>query len=71
MVKSEQEKHILTARELEILRLIAKGYNSKEVALILNLSHFTINTYRKSIQHKLNVKNCAEAVYEASKLKLI
>jgi two-component system, NarL family, response regulator NreC len=69
--ESEKPEDILTIREFEILKLIAKGFISKEISLMINLSYFTINTYRKSIQHKLNVKNCAEAVYKATKLKLI
>jgi DNA-binding CsgD family transcriptional regulator len=71
MVKSEKQKNILTVREFEILKLIAKGYTTLEIAYMLLISHHTVESYRKSIQSKLNVKNCTEAVYKATKLGLI
>lgn len=71
MVKSEIQKDFLTIREFEILKLIAKGYTTKEISSMLKISHHTVETYRKSIQIKLNVKNCTEAVYKVTKLQLI
>lgn len=47
----------LTERELEILKLIAKEYSTPEMADQLLLSVNTIDTYRKSLLKKLNVKN--------------
>lgn len=47
----------LTERELEVLKLIAKEYNTPEMAEQLLLSPSTIDTYRKSLLKKLNVKN--------------
>jgi DNA-binding CsgD family transcriptional regulator len=71
MIKSGKQEDILTVREFEVLKLIAKGFRTKEISLILKISHYTVDTYRKSIPHKLNVKNCTEAVYQATKLQLI
>lgn len=71
MVESEKHKYILTAREVETLQLIAKGYTTLEIAYMLFISHHTVESFRKSIQSKLDVKNCTEAVYKATKLRLI
>jgi two-component system response regulator NreC len=52
----------LTSRELEVLRLIALGYTSVEVAAKLKLSPRTIETHRARIQHKLGIDNRAQLV---------
>jgi DNA-binding NarL/FixJ family response regulator len=49
----------LSPRELQILRLVAEGKSSKEVALLLNLSLETVRSYRKSMMKKLQVNNAA------------
>lgn len=50
----------LTAREREILQLLAEGNSVKEIAGILNLSAKTIETHRSRLMEKLNVKSIAE-----------
>ena len=52
----------LTARELEILRLAAKGISNKEIALRLDLSLRTVKGYLASIFLKLNAASRTEAV---------
>lgn len=52
-------KSILTPRECDILRLIAEGKNTREMASILNLSIKTIETYRQRIMNKLNIRSIA------------
>ncbi|MDA9627620.1 response regulator transcription factor, partial [Flavobacteriaceae bacterium] len=47
----------LTPRELEVLKLITDEYSSPEIAGILNISQSTVDTYRKSLLKKTNVKN--------------
>ncbi|WP_159948857.1 response regulator [Polaribacter septentrionalilitoris] len=47
----------LTERELDVLKLITKEYSTIEMADLLNLSVNTVETYRKSLLKKLNVKN--------------
>lgn len=61
----------LTAREQEVLTLIAKGYSRPEVAGLLNITLNTVSSYTKVIYQKLNITNRAEAVLEAVKLGLI
>jgi len=52
----------LTARELEVLRLITTGQTSKEIAERLTLSVETVRSYRKSMMRKLGVKNIASLI---------
>lgn len=59
---------VLTERETEILRLVAKGLNFKEVAGILAISPNTVITHVKRIYQKLAVHSRGEAVYEANQM---
>ena len=52
----------LTARELEVLRLITTGQTSKEIAERLSLSVETVRSYRKSMMRKLGVNNIASLI---------
>jgi len=49
----------LSPRETEILVLVAKGYMSKEIADMLNISTNTVNTHRKNITAKTGIKSIA------------
>lgn len=62
---------VLSERETEILRLVAKGLNFKEVGGILSISPHTVITYVKRIYQKLAVHSRGEAVYEATQLGLL
>jgi DNA-binding NarL/FixJ family response regulator len=61
----------LSARESEVLSLIAKGFSFAEIARLLTISTHTVTTHVKKIYQKLAVHSRGEAVYEASKLGLI
>ncbi|MFL5753119.1 MAG: LuxR C-terminal-related transcriptional regulator [Bacteroidia bacterium] len=52
----------LSVRELEILRLIGKGYGNKEIAQQLILSPKTTETHRKNIQKKLDINTLVKLV---------
>jgi DNA-binding NarL/FixJ family response regulator len=52
----------LTVREIEILRLIAKGLSNSEAAGVLGLSRATVRTHLEHIYQKLDVTNRVEAV---------
>lgn len=52
----------LSEREIEILRHIAAGSTSKEIADELFLSEHTVKAHRKNIMHKLDVKTSAELI---------
>lgn len=62
---------ILTARETEILKLIASGHSTQQVADGLHLSPHTVHTHRKSIIKKLNIKSPTEFVIYAMDFGLI
>lgn len=61
----------LSARELEVLQLVAKGFTLVEVAHFLKLSPHTTRGHAKAIYRKLEVSTRGEAVFEASLLGLI
>lgn len=63
--------HILSVRELEILRLIERGYMSKEIASELFISVNTVNRHRQNILMKLQANNSVEACRIAKTLNLI
>jgi DNA-binding NarL/FixJ family response regulator len=52
----------LSARELEVARLVAEGYSSKEIADRLDLSVRTVEKHRANIMDKINVKEVASLV---------
>ncbi len=56
---------LLSDREFEVLKLIAKGKTVSEVAAILSLSVATISTYRSRILEKMKLKNNAELILYA------
>jgi two-component system, NarL family, response regulator LiaR len=60
-----------SVREIDILKLTAKGLNNRSIALQLNLSPFTVKTYMAEIFSKLGVSSRTEAVVEAVQRGLI
>ena len=62
----EDPKH-LTSSELEIVKLIANGLTTKEIASKRNISYHTVNTHRKNIFRKLEVTNASELIIHAIK----
>lgn len=61
----------LSGREKEVLDLITKGFKAREIAALMQLSPFTVNTFVRRIYSKLNVTSRAEAIYEARTLGLL
>lgn len=61
----------ITKREREIIELISLGFNNKEIATKLFLSPSTIDVHRYNILKKLEVKNTAEMIMKAIKMKII
>ncbi|MCL6544104.1 MAG: response regulator transcription factor [Bryobacteraceae bacterium] len=62
---------LLTDREKEILQLLAEGKSNKEVATLLDLSLYTVETHRSNLMQKLNLHNTAEIVLYAVRKKII
>ncbi|MBZ5578114.1 MAG: response regulator transcription factor [Acidobacteriia bacterium] len=63
--KLEDSYELLTTREREILQLLAEGKNNKDVANLLNLSLYTVETHRANIFQKLNLHSGAELILYA------
>jgi LuxR family transcriptional regulator, quorum-sensing system regulator CinR len=61
----------LTKRELECLRWVAVGKDTREIAVILDISPFTVRDYMKSVRYKLDCVTSAQAVSKATKLGLL
>ena len=66
-----QEDHLLTATEKNILKEIASGKTTKEIAAEKNLSFHTINSHRKNIFRKLGVNNVHEATKYAMRAGIV
>jgi DNA-binding NarL/FixJ family response regulator len=64
----KQSSDSLTTREREVLKLVAEGKQSKDIAALLFISVRTVDHHRASIMSKLNINNTAELVkYAISK----
>jgi len=61
-IESEQPRRSVESlgpREVQVLRLVAEGRTSKEIAAMLNLGYQTVRSYRKTLMRKLGVNNAA------------
>ena len=57
-----KKEHMLTSRELEVLRLVAEGQTDRKVAEKLVISHRTVNRHLSNIFTKLDVPGRTAAV---------
>ena len=62
---------LLTEREREVLQLLAEGKSNKEVATVLKVSPYTVETHRTNLMQKLNLHNTAEIVLYAVRKAII
>jgi two-component system, NarL family, response regulator NreC len=62
---------LLTPREREILQLIVEGKSNKDVANLLNLSVYTVETHRSNIMEKLNLRGIPELILYAVRKGII
>ncbi|MFY7965164.1 MAG: response regulator transcription factor, partial [Chitinophagaceae bacterium] len=58
----EIEMPKLTLRELEVIRLLAAGFSSKQIATKLNIAQKTTDNHRQNLLHKTNTKSTGELV---------
>jgi two-component system invasion response regulator UvrY len=68
---SDNPQELLSARELQVLRLVASGRSQKEIAAELSLSEKTIATYRARIADKLGISTGVELTRYALQHKLV
>jgi two-component system, NarL family, response regulator NreC len=68
---AEDAYDLLTSREREILQLVAEGKSNKDVANLLNLSVYTVETHRSNIMQKLHLKGVPELTLYAVRKGII
>jgi DNA-binding NarL/FixJ family response regulator len=68
---SGSEKEVLTAREREVVQLLAEGKSTKEVAVVLGLSVKTAETHRSNIMRKLDLHSVSELVLYAVRNNIV
>jgi two-component system, NarL family, response regulator NreC len=61
----EDSYELLTTREREILQLVAEGKSNKEIAAVLNLSLYTVETHRGNLMEKLGLHTVPELILYA------
>lgn len=64
-------KSMLSAREQEVLELIARGFSYAEIAGLRSVSVHTVQTHIKNLYSKLAVHSKSEAVFEATRMGLL
>lgn len=69
--RKKETLELLTEREKSILKLIAEEYTTQEIADKLFLSKHTVESYRKTLFAKLNVRNLAGLTRHAIRLGLV
>jgi two-component system, NarL family, response regulator NreC len=67
----EDSYDLLSPREREIVQLVAEGKSSKEIASLLDLSVYTVETHRSRIMQKLNLRGIPELILYAVRKGII
>ena len=62
---AQDSYELLTPREREVLQLLAEGKSNKEVAALLGLSPYTVESHRGNIMQKLNLRGIPELILYA------
>jgi len=71
LLNPERERPHLTAREREIIQLVAQGLSSKEIAAQLKVSSRTVENHRANIMNKLNIRDAVGLTRYAIKAGLV
>ena len=70
-IEAQHAKKRLTAREKQVLQLIAQGNSNKDIARLLELSVNTVSVHRANLMEKMNIHRTAELVLFAIRKGLI
>jgi two-component system, NarL family, response regulator NreC len=68
---TEDAYDLLTPREREILQLIAEGKSNKDIANLLDLSVYTVESHRSNLMEKLNLRGLPELILYAVRKGII
>lgn len=63
--QKDENTYVVTPRELEVLRMLAKGYSSTKIAAEMGLRRKTIVWYRKGLHIKFDVHSTTELLVKA------
>jgi DNA-binding NarL/FixJ family response regulator len=69
--QTDSQRESLTPREKEVLRLMAEGTSSRDIASKLGISYATVRTHIRSLDAKLGVHSKVQAIVKARELALI
>lgn len=69
--QSAKETEALSAREIEVLQLIVKGYTNRQISEALSISVRTVETHRSNVMDKLNLHSRVELVRYATEHGLV
>jgi DNA-binding NarL/FixJ family response regulator len=69
--KTRRLSDVLTPRQLEVLRLVAEGYSTKQIALKLGISAKTVETHRALLRERLDIHDVAGLVRYALEAGII
>ncbi len=69
--KTERSRGLLSEREIDVLKCLARGQTTSQIAGTLFISENTVKTHIRHILEKMEVNNRAEAVARAAQMELI
>ncbi|WNM59624.1 response regulator transcription factor [Candidatus Nitrospira allomarina] len=71
LLESNSEGQSLTARQKEILSLVAQGFTNREIGEKLDISVRTVEVHRFNLMRRLRVRNVAQLLRQAIALRII
>ena len=69
--RTKRDRDLLTAREREVVQLLAEEKSNKEIAATLRLSVHTVETHRSNIMHKLGTHSLSGLIRYALRNKIV
>jgi DNA-binding NarL/FixJ family response regulator len=70
-LQEENDGHLLTPRQSDILRLVSIGHTNREIAEMLEISVRTVEVHRFNLMRRLSVRNVAQLLRRALQLGLL
>ena len=70
-ISVQENTGLITDREVEIVRLLSNGYNSKEIGDMLFISEHTVNTHRRDMVRRLDLRNSYQLIVWAFEQRIL